>query len=218
MANVKDKIKRLQVIIATNSPIAIACWMAVQQTQTLEEKNKAGYTLFKLTVCLPIDHPTASLIPYRKNGLPHLGIFSDLRRQRRTLLSTYPNTCCTSAASWRRRGIPYQSRSWWNLASMILTFMGGTWSIWQTTIQCALSVCVVSFLRLILLMCPTARFCNNSLTWPPGSDHPKHCARGIKCLQGFHCITRFPCSCQKIFGREAAITHSSPTGRVLFDG
>ena len=80
MADVEDKIKHLQAIIATNSPIAIASWTAVQQTQTLEEKNKAGYTLFKLTVRLLIDHPTASLIPYRKNGLPRLGIFSDLRQ------------------------------------------------------------------------------------------------------------------------------------------
>ena len=82
MADVEDKIKHLKAIIATNLPIAIACWMAVQQTQTqtLQEKNRAGYTLFKLTVHLPIDHPTTSLIPYRKNGLPHLGIFSDLRQ------------------------------------------------------------------------------------------------------------------------------------------
>ena len=84
MADVEDKIEHLQAIIATNLPIAIACWMAVQQTQMLEEKNKAGYTLFKLMVHLPIDHPTALLIPYRKNGLPCLGIFSDLRQQRRT--------------------------------------------------------------------------------------------------------------------------------------
>ena len=80
MANVEDKIKCLQVIITTNLPIAIVCWMAVQQTQMLEERNRVGYTLFKLTVHLLIDHPTALLICYRNNGLPHLGIFSDLRQ------------------------------------------------------------------------------------------------------------------------------------------
>ena len=79
MANIEDKIKCLKVIIAANLPIAIACWTGVQQTQTLEEKNKAGYTLFKLMVRLLIDHPNALLIPYRKNGLPCLGIFSNLR-------------------------------------------------------------------------------------------------------------------------------------------
>ena len=137
MANLEDQIKGLQAIIAKTSPISIACWTAIQQAQSLE-KNGVGYTLFKLMVHLPIDHPTALLIPYRKNGLPCLEIFSDVRQPRGTLSSTYPKTCCTSAVSWRRPGITYQNKHWWNLVSTTSTFMGGTWSIWPMTIQCTL--------------------------------------------------------------------------------
>ena len=107
MANINNKIETLQEIITKISPIAIACWTAVQQPQSLDEKNRAGYTLFKITVILPIVHPTASLISNRETGLPHLGIFSELRWQRETHSWKFPSTCCILAVSWRRRGTPY---------------------------------------------------------------------------------------------------------------
>ena len=108
MANINHKIETLQEIIAKNSPIAIACWTAIQQAQSLDEKNRAEYTLFKIMVSLPIVHPTASLISNRGTGLPHSGIFSKLRQQRETCSWTFPSTCCILAVSWRRRGTPYQ--------------------------------------------------------------------------------------------------------------
>ena len=80
MANINNKIETLQEIITKISPIAIACWTAVQQAQSLDEKNRVGYTLFKIMVSLLIVHLTTSLISNRGTGLPHSGIFSKLRQ------------------------------------------------------------------------------------------------------------------------------------------
>ena len=136
MANIKDQIEGLQAIITMNLPITIACWMAIQQAQTLEEKNRAGYTLFKLMVRLPIDHPTSLLIPYRKNGLPHLRIFSDVRQPMEHFHQYTP----VPAVHQQCLGEGQEYHTETNTddpVSATLTFMGGTWSVWLKTIQCA---------------------------------------------------------------------------------
>ena len=52
MSNTDEKIQNVFMIITEESPAAAAGWMAVQQANSLEAKNKAGYQLFKLTVGL----------------------------------------------------------------------------------------------------------------------------------------------------------------------
>ena len=68
MANLNKQIEDLRAIIADKSGAAAAYWMAVQQADTVDAKNAAGYHLFVLTVGL-LNFQLATLLTAPEEGL-----------------------------------------------------------------------------------------------------------------------------------------------------